>query len=338
MTMTQPHRRSRAEQLSHYLQVIAAEHRSGELLEIRYVIRGGDMARVFVPPRRIDRAARVIRSLAPRTDVYCGVLLRTCRAGGRDAVTSSRLAWVEIDAADAVDRLKRFPKTPSMIVTSGTPGHAHAYFALHAAVAPAQLEHVNRTLAHHLGGDPASVDAARILRPAGTLSHKRRPPAPVELVHHDPTTRYELGELVDGLEPQPQRPASHSGGRRTASRELDELLLAIPATTYVRQLAGLQPSRNGKIHCPFHQDRTPSLQLYEHDWYCYGCGAGGSIYDFAARLWLTGKCRSGRDGWKLRGPDFLQVRRQLAEIFLSEDDRARVRTGRASVTRRWSWQ
>jgi len=36
-----------------------------------------------------------------------------------------------------------------------------------------------------------------------------------------------------------------------------------------------------------HQDHTPSLQLYEDGtWYCYGaCKAGGSIFDFAARLW-----------------------------------------------------
>ena len=102
--------------------------------------------------------------------------------GGRDAVVDSHLVFVEIDAPDALGRLARFA-TPSMIVASGSPGHAHAYWTLRTPVAPAEVEHANRTLANHLGGDPASVDAARILRPAGTLSHKHRPPAPVELIH-----------------------------------------------------------------------------------------------------------------------------------------------------------
>ncbi len=88
-----------------------------------------------------------------------------------------------------------------MIVSSGTAGHAHAYWTLRTRVGAVELEQANRTLASHLGGDLASVDAARILRPAGTLSHKHRPPAPVELLHLDPAAQYELAELVDGLTP-----------------------------------------------------------------------------------------------------------------------------------------
>ena len=81
-------------------------------------------------------------------------------------------------------------------------------------------------------------------------------------------------------------------------------------------IAGVSPNRAGKIHCPFHEDRTPSLQLYDDGtWYCYGsCQAGGSIFDFATRAWLTGQPRDGR----LRSRKFLQVRQRLAEIFLGE--------------------
>ena len=60
--------------------------------------------------RRLGRGRTGDPSLSPRTDVYCGVLLRSHRAGGRDAVTSSHLAWVEIDAVDALHR------------TGGSPG------------------------------------------------------------------------------------------------------------------------------------------------------------------------------------------------------------------------
>jgi hypothetical protein len=245
---------SPARQLDRYLQTIAGDRRGDELLEIRYATGDGRMRRRFISIRRLDAAARAIRSLSSRTDVYCGVLLRSHRAGGRGAVTSSHLAFVDVDAVDALDRLQRSAMTPTMIVSSGTAGHAHAYWALRTRVGAVELEQANRTLASHLGGDLASVDAARILRPAGTLSHKYRPPASVELLRLNPATRYEVAELLDGLQPPPPRPAAATAGPGRAARtELDELLLAIPAATYVRELTGLEPRRDGKVSCPFHE-------------------------------------------------------------------------------------
>ena len=81
--------------------------------------------------------------------------------------------------------------------------------------------------------------------------------------------------------------ARRQGACRTARTEVDQLLLAIPAAEYARVIAGVSPNRAGKIHCLFHDDHTPSLQLYDDGtWYCYGsCQAGGSIFDFAARAW-----------------------------------------------------
>jgi len=299
---------SPARQLDRYLQVIVGDRRGDELLEIRYAT-GGGMRRRFISIGRLDAAARAIRSLSPHTDVYCGVLLRSHRAGGRDAVARSHLAFVEIDAVNALDRLQRFARAPTMIVSSGTAGHAHAYWRLRPRVGAVELEQANRTLASHLGGDLASVDAARILRPAGTLSHKHRPPAPVELLHLDSAAQYELAELVDGLPPSPRGPAAAVAGReRAAGTKLDELLLAIPAATYVCELTGLEPRRNGKVNCPFHADDTPSLQLYDDGtFFCYGCGAGGSLYDFAGRLW----------GLDTKGRAFLELRARLANTFVS---------------------
>jgi hypothetical protein len=280
-----------ARQLNRYLQMIVGDHRGDELFEIRYATGDRGMRRRFTSIRRLDAAARAIHSLSSRTDVYCGVLLRSHRAGGCDAVAKSHLAFVDIDAVDALDRLGRFARPPTMIVSSGTAGHAHAYWTLRTRVGVVELERANRTLASNLGGDLASVDAARILRPAGTLSHKHRPP----------------GELVDGLMPAPSRPAVAPVGQERARRtEIDELLLAIPAATYVRELTGVEPRRDGKVSCPFHADATPSLQLYEDGtFYCYGCCAGGSIYDFAATLWSL----------ETKGRAFLALRARLADSF-----------------------
>ena len=53
-----------------------------------------------------------------------------------------------------------------------------------------------------------------------------------------------------------------------------------------------------------HEDRTPSLQLYQDGtWYCYGaCHAGGSVFDFASRIWSSGT----------KGQEFLRLRARLA--------------------------
>ena len=55
----------------------------------------------------------------------------------------------------------------------------------------------------------------------------------------------------------------------------------------VRELAarcGFQPNRRGEICCPFHNEKTPSLHLWEDHWYCFGCKRGGSAIDFVMEL------------------------------------------------------
>lgn len=46
---------------------------------------------------------------------------------------------------------------------------------------------------------------------------------------------------------------------------------------------GLKANRNGMCCCPFHDDRTPSLKLYEDHFYCYGCGASGDVIDLVGK-------------------------------------------------------
>lgn len=43
----------------------------------------------------------------------------------------------------------------------------------------------------------------------------------------------------------------------------------------------LKFDHSGKAKCPFHNDKTPSLQRYKNNtWYCFGCGAGRDTIDF----------------------------------------------------------
>lgn len=48
---------------------------------------------------------------------------------------------------------------------------------------------------------------------------------------------------------------------------------------------GLQPDRQGFIHCPFHKgDRDASMKIYERDFHCFGCGAHGDIFTFIQKM------------------------------------------------------
>lgn len=42
---------------------------------------------------------------------------------------------------------------------------------------------------------------------------------------------------------------------------------------------------NGKMHCPFHNERTASFTVYKNNtFYCFGCGVSGDVFEFVKRL------------------------------------------------------
>lgn len=278
----------------------------GSLIELRYRTATG-MARSFHPVEDRDAIAAGILARAPVADVYLGVLPRRRRGGGRDdLVPEASVLWVDCDTPDAVAALSDHSPAPSIVVASGTAANAHAYWLLSRPEPLAAIEEANRRLAASLGADPACADAARILRPP-SLNHKYRPPAPVRLLRCASGSRHRItdvvGELTGG-EP-PRRP-------RRAFLAHDDPLLGIPPVVYVERLLGIAVPRSRKIRCPFHDDRTPSLHVYrdpESGWYCFGCGRGGSIYDFAAFLF----------GRETRGASFAELHDELCVIFGPDD-------------------
>ena len=36
--------------------------------------------------------------------------------------------------------------------------------------------------------------------------------------------------------------------------------------------------------CPFHNEKTPSMKIYEKDYHCFGCGENGDVIDFIQKL------------------------------------------------------
>lgn len=307
-----------------YLRLLAGEKpRAEERFDVRWRIEHGRMAQRFIPADRVQEAARLILRHGQRTDVYVGVALRRRgRGGGRAAIQAAHLLYIDLDTDRSVpdDRPKQAGgpvapgplacfALPTLEIASGSRGGRHLYWLLTQAATVEQVESANRRLAAHLGGDLTAADLARVLRPPMTLSFKYDPPRPVRLIAYREHARYTLAELTDRLpaDPGPHMLQSTSRRRRREPRTpLDRELLEIPAAEYVRVLTGWTPDRSGKLRCLFHEDRVPSLQLYEDgSWFCFGCRRGGSIYDFAAALTGSGT----------RGLDFVRLRKWLAETF-----------------------
>ena len=48
---------------------------------------------------------------------------------------------------------------------------------------------------------------------------------------------------------------------------------------------GFYPNRSGFVTCPFHNEKTASLKLYDDGgWYCFGCHQHGTAIDFTMKL------------------------------------------------------
>jgi hypothetical protein len=307
-----------ADTLISFLTLLAGPQPAERLLEVRYRTNGHPgMGQYFIPASQPVRASEAIRPLTAHGDTYVGVLLRDRPNGGRKAVSDSHLLWVEIDTTDAYKRLLSAPAAPTAVVSSGTPGHLHAYWLLRQPVSAERVAELNRKLAGSIGGDLASVDPARILRPPATLNHKSDPPLTTTLELLDPARSYDSVELTRGLiDPRPKplytaplmrRP--RPGGEAPRWQQVDDELRQIPASEYLERLSGQALNAEGKIRCPFHgagKERTPSLQVYPpFEWACFGCQQGGSIYDFASHLWAI----------PTKGPRFRELRDRLAEVF-----------------------
>jgi hypothetical protein len=291
-----------------YLRALFARDEPGALIEVRYRYRDG-MRRAFFDVTETSAAARSIVRLAIATDVYVGVAPRVRRAGGKDAIERVWSLWADLDRPDAGEALDRLPVAPAIVIASGTPGHLHAYWPLAFAVTVAVAEQGNRRLAAELRGDTGAVtNAATILRPPGSNSFKTTPPTPVVLQRLDDamtTARAVTAGVAHDPAPARETPSASA----TVRSGRDPLRMLDPAL-YVHVLTGQVVGRSRKVRCPFHEDRTPSLHVYdtsEDGWYCFGCKRHGhTVYDLAAAMWNL----------ETRGLDFVEMRARLQELFL----------------------
>jgi DNA polymerase len=81
--------------------------------------------------------------------------------------------------------------------------------------------------------------------------------------------------------PHPEREDQPSDDEEEVEGERDE-----KEDTEISPLADLisEPLIDGKIRCPFHTDKTPSLQIYHDHYHCFGCGAHGNHVDWLIQV------------------------------------------------------
>jgi hypothetical protein len=290
--------------LETYLGALFGAEPDGAYVELRGRRQSGGMGQVFYGVRDVARIAAAIGAAGQRTDVYVGVAPRSRQGGTRQAVDRVHVLWADLDSPDAKDALRAFRPLPSIVIGSGS--GLHAYWSLWPPIGPDEAERANRRLAHALGADPRATDAARILRPPETFNHKGAEPRPVE-IRRLIADVFSVGQVVGALPDPPDHPQRRATGPRPTG---DDPLLGIPPPVYIEGLTGLAPGRDGKVCCPLHEDRTPSLHVYEdpdQGWYCFGCGRGGTVYDLGAAL----------SGLGTRGEEFRRLREWIASRLLS---------------------
>ena len=47
---------------------------------------------------------------------------------------------------------------------------------------------------------------------------------------------------------------------------------------------GYEPNKKGFVCCMFHNEKTPSMKIFEKDYHCFGCGANGDVFSFVQKL------------------------------------------------------
>jgi Toprim domain/CHC2 zinc finger len=79
--------------------------------------------------------------------------------------------------------------------------------------------------------------------------------------------------------------AAEEDGGEDAGEDDDAFLDDLePNGAPLRDFVSLPLTDDDKVSCPFHDDPTPSLQIYPDHWHCFGCGEHGDRIDWLTRV------------------------------------------------------
>ena len=187
--------------------MIAGKEPASSLFEIRSLDPEGRRVWVGVrDPEHVDKVAAAVARLRDRHSVYIGAAPRVRERGTLADIERVWALWADCDTPQSAERLRAFHPLPSVVVRSGQPGRLHAYWPLREPVPPAWAKRGNRRLAFALGSDKAATDAARVLRPVGSINHKVEAVVTCAYVELDVFTISEVvGHLPDETPPASRR-------------------------------------------------------------------------------------------------------------------------------------
>ena len=292
--------------------------------------------------RLLEHAARIVagdyayRTFdgGPREEAFMGVAPRTRPLGSKHAVEHTRFLWVDVDKPGELPALWGLlaERPCHLLVESAGSGGMHAYWRLAeplsaVTVDPKTEERVewikraNLRLICRIGtgpdGRPSVADEmcaeqARVMRIAGTINYKTGRYA--RLVQVDLSLApYSVAELVGDL---PDPPSATASARRRAKRghTPEDPYRRVPPPEYFAKLAGVSVPRSGYVLCPSpgHAETAASCRVWPDPaggWWCFGCGAGGAIYDLASLV------LGGPTGQALGGAAFKAARQLVADRF-----------------------
>ena len=293
--------------------------------------------------RLLEHAARIVAGEyayrrfddAPREEAFVGVAPRTRPQGSKHAVAHSRFLWVDVDKPGELPALWALlaERPCHLLVESAGSGGMHAYWKLAEplralTVDPKTRERVewikraNLRLIYRIGtgpdGRPSVADEmcaeqARVMRLAGTINYKTGRYA--RLVQVDLSlVPYPVMELVGDLPDPPGTSASSRRRPGTRRHGPEDPHRRIPPPEYFAKLAGVTVPRSGYVLCPSprHTETAPSCRVWPDTtggWWCFGCGAGGAIYDLASLV------IGGPTGPALAGEAFKAARELVIERF-----------------------
>ena len=113
-------------------------------------------------------------------DVYISPAVYSERRATKDAIKKVQTTWVEFDGNEQI-HFQSAP-LPTLIVQTSFQSHVHCYWRID-PTNRTTVEDTNRRLTHYLQADSSGWDATQLLRPPGTINHKRE--LPVILINHE---------------------------------------------------------------------------------------------------------------------------------------------------------
>ncbi len=293
--------------------------------------------------RLLEHAARIVAGDfafrrfedGPREEAFVGVAPRIRPQGSKHSVAYTRFLWVDVDKPGELPALWGLlaERPCHLLVESAGSGGMHAYWKLADPLLAVTVDgetgervewikRANLRLIYRIGtgpdGRPSVADEmcaeqARVMRVAGTINYKTGRYARLAQVDLS-LAPYSVMELVGDL---PDPPGARASSRRrpgTRRQGREDLYRHIPPPEYFAKLAGVTVPRSGYVLCPSprHSETAASCRVWPDTaggWWCFGCGAGGAIYDLASLV------LGGPTGPALAGEAFKVARELVIERF-----------------------